>query len=252
MVIHSFVSARINSSRLPNKCLLPFGNCNVLEHGIRRAKENGLNPIVCTPSSNENDLIAEIAMKENVPCFRGHNDDRLRRWLNCALENNIDAFHTVDVDDPFFDPEMMKLSFLTLLENNLDYVEPTKLSSDGNACVGYSLKTSFLLKACSLYSEGENSELLWNYLEAVEDRKSEILVQSKNFSSVNARLTLDYEEDYWLLSSICRILGNQATRKDVDDLLTANPNFKNINWFRNNQWKERQLQPIEPIINNNL
>ena len=45
MVITSFVSARVNSSRLPNKCLLPFGDTNVISHAIRRARvENACIP----------------------------------------------------------------------------------------------------------------------------------------------------------------------------------------------------------------
>ena len=245
-MITSFVSARVNSSRLPSKCLLPFGDTNVLCHGIRRARDSGLNPIVCTPSSPENDVIAEAAQKEGVKCFRGHNDDRLRRWLDCATENKISAFHTVDVDDPFFDPEMMKRSFSLLIDENFDFIEPTILASSGNASVGFSIRTSIVEKACKLYQPGENSELLWYYLRAVDNYHSKTLPQYDFCSSIEARLTLDYEEDYWLLQSICRILGNNATRQEVDRLLKNNPEFKDINWFRNDQWKEKQSH--NPVI----
>lgn len=243
MVITSFVSARVGSSRLPNKCLLSFGAVNVLQHGIRRAKMNGLNPIVCTPSTHENNIIEEIALSEGVRCFRGHDDDRLRRWLDCAHEFNIAAFHTVDLDDPFFDPEMMKASFELMLKDNLDFVEPTLLSSNGNASVGYSIRTSIVEKACQLYAEGENTELLWNYLKKVDGYRSKVLPQSDSFSSIEARLTLDYEEDYWLLSTLCRILGNEASRNDIDRILYDNPALKEINWFRNDQWKVNQNSP---------
>jgi len=240
MVITSFVSARVGSSRLLNKCLLPFGEGNVLQHGIRRAKINGLNPIVCTPSSHENNVIEEIALSEGVRCFRGHDDDRLRRWLDCAREFNITAFHTVDLDDPFFDPEMMKASFALMLKENLDFVEPTALSSNGNASVGYSIRTSIVESACQLYSAGVNTELLWNYLKKVNGYRSIVLPQSDCFSSIEARLTLDYEEDYWLLSTLCRILGNDASRSDIDRVLIDNPALKDINWFRNDEWKGNQ------------
>lgn len=243
MVITSFISVRVGSSRLPNKCLLPFGEGNVLQHGIRRAKNNGLNPIVCAPSSSENDVIEEIALSERVRCFRGHNDDRLRRWLDCATEFNITAFHTVDLDDPFFDPEMMKASFSLMLKDDLDFVEPSVLSSNGNASVGYSLRTRVLEKACQLYPAGENTEFLWNYLKKVKLSRSTILPQDDGFSKIEARLTLDYEEDYWLLSTVRRILGNDTTRGDVDTLLLDNPALKEINWFRNDEWKGHQMTP---------
>ena len=160
-----------------------------------------------------------------------------------AAEFNIPAFHTVDVDDPFFDPEMMKFSFSLLIKENLDYVEPTEMSSGGNASVGYSIRTSVVEKACQLYQPGENTELHWKHLEAVDGYRSIVLSQDKSFSKVKARLTLDYEEDYWLLKTICRILGNNASRTDVDALLTENPAMKKINWFRNDEWKINQLTP---------
>ena len=57
----------------------------------------------------------------------------------------------------------------------------------------------------------------------------------------NLRLTLDYEEDYWLLDSVRRILGNLTSRDEVDQLLLSNPDMYKINWFRNEEWKTGQL-----------
>ena len=48
------------------------------------------------------------------------------------------------------------------------------------------------------------------------------------------------EEDYWLLESIRKILGNLATRQAIDELFLKNPDLHKINWFRNEEWKERQ------------
>ena len=55
------------------------------------------------------------------------------------------------------------------------------------------------------------------------------------------RLTLDFEEDYWLLESTRRILGNLASRDEVDQLFLSNPDMYKINWFKNEEWKARQL-----------
>ena len=41
------------------------------------------------------------------------------------------------------------------------------------------------------------------------------------------RLTLDYEEDYWLLASIVRILGNDANRSQINKLFSTNLDFAN-------------------------
>ena len=81
------------------------------------------------------------------------------------------------------------------------------------------------------------------YLKKVDGYRSKVLPQSDSFSSIEARLTLDYEEDYWLLSTLCRILGNEASRNDIDRILHDNPALKEINWFRNDQWKVNQNSP---------
>jgi spore coat polysaccharide biosynthesis protein SpsF (cytidylyltransferase family) len=61
------------------------------------------------------------------------------------------------------------------------------------------------------------------------------------------RLTLDYEEDYWLLCSLVRILGNEASYKDVIQFLMKNPDFYKINSFRNDEWKNSQKSKGESL-----
>ena len=67
--------------------------------------------------------------------------------------------------------------------------------------------------------------------------------QSYNESLTSGRtkyLTLDYEEDYWLLRTVLRILGPRATRKDIEKLFLKNPQLSLVNWFRNDEWKRGQ------------
>ena len=47
------ITVRSQSTRLPEKCFLPFGDCSVLEHIIRRAKHFNINPIVCIGETSE-------------------------------------------------------------------------------------------------------------------------------------------------------------------------------------------------------
>ena len=238
--IVGFVTVRTSSTRLPKKCLLPFGESTVLNHIIRRAVSYGIEPIVCTSISKDDDVIEQIANKEGVKCYRGSLDNKLQRWLDCAMHFNIDVFHTIDADDPFFDGNEMKSSMRMLKEEKLDMVEPTKSSSAGGASVGYSLTTDIVKRACKGLDKDTDTEMMWFHIEKVSDLKTEILPETrKNIS--NMRLTLDYEEDYWLLDSIRRILGNLTSRDEVDKLLLSNPDMYKINWFRNEEWKAGQL-----------
>ena len=238
-----FITVRTSSTRLPKKCLLSFSESTVLNHIIRRAVSYDIEPIVCTSTSKEDDVIEEIANKEGVKCYRGSLDNKLQRWLDCAMHFNIDAFHTIDADDPFFDGDEMKSSMRTLQEEGLDMVCPTKSSSAGGASVGYSLTTDIVERVCNGLDKDTDTEMMWHYIEKVSDLKTKILPETrKNITKM--RLTLDYEEDYWLLDSVCRILGNLTSRDKVDQLFLSNPDMHKINWFRNEEWQSAQVRKI--------
>jgi len=237
--IPSFITVRTSSSRLPQKCLLPFGNGNVLEHIIRRAKHYNLDVIICTSVDKSDDMIQMIAEKEDVKCFRGSMLNKLKRWLDCCEHFKIEKFHTVDADDPFFDGELIKKSFI-LLNKGYDMVCPTESSSAGAASVGYSMTKDIIYKACELTGENEDTEMMWYYVNKVEGLRK-IILPEQELNKIKVRLTLDYKEDYWLLQTVQRILGNLASRKDVDDLFLRNPDLYKVNWFRNEEWKKGQL-----------
>ena len=239
MKIPAFVTVRTQSTRLPRKCLLPFGEGNVLEHVIRRAKHFGLDPIVCTTVEPSDDILEEIAGRENARCFRGSVRHKLKRWLNCCDRFGLKGFHTVDADDPFFDGELVRKSF-ALLDEGFDVVYPTESSSAGAASVGFSLTRDIVARACGLTGDNEDTEMMWYYLESVPDLKSTVFPEADS-APVRVRLTLDYEEDYWLLRSVQRIVGSYAPREDIDALFRRNPDLFRINWFRNLEWKQGQL-----------
>ncbi len=238
--ITGFITVRTSSTRLPKKCLLSFGESTILNHIIRRAVSYNIEPIVCTSTSKEDDIIKDIANKEGVKCYRGSLDNKLQRWFDCADHFNIDRFHTIDADDPFFDGNEMKDSMKMLQEEGVDMITPTKSSSAGGASVGYSLKTDIVKRACKDLDKDTDTEMMWYYIEKISDLKTRRLPETRK-SITNIRLTLDYEEDYWLLESVRRILGNLVSRDEVDQLFLSNPDMYKINWFRNEEWQSAQI-----------
>ncbi len=236
-----FITVRTSSSRLPAKCLLPFGeDCNVLEHVIRRARHYGITPFVCTSVDQSDNVIEEIAMAEGVECYRGSLTNKLKRWADCATFFGLEGFHTIDADDPFFDGDQIKRSMALLVDDGLDVVYPTEASSSGGASVGYSLTTDIVKRASVNLPDETDTEMMWYYLEKIPNLRRVALPDSQ-LPSPKARLTLDYQEDYWLLESVRRIVGNLAARQEIDQLFIRNPDLYKINWFRNKEWKAGQL-----------
>ena len=58
------------------------------------------------------------------------------------------------------------------------------------------------------------------------------------------RLTLDYQEDYWLMNSLVRILDNYPNQEEIINFFNLNPDLYKINWFRNDDYKSAQVKSI--------
>lgn len=238
-MIPAFVTVRSASSRLPGKCLLPFGDGRVIEHIIRRATHGGLAPIVCTTTEPEDDVLETIAKTEGVKCYRGPVKNKLKRWADCCAHFDIGAFHTVDADDPFFDPQEMTRSFRLLESQDLDMVAPTPSSSAGGASSGYSITRCLVDRAVALTKSDDDTEMMWHWIDKLDDVKKAIL-EDNDPDPVTVRLTLDYEEDYKLLTMVLEELGALANRQTVNEYFRGNPNLHKVNWFRNEEWAEAQ------------
>ena len=234
-----FVTVRTSSSRLPKKCLLPFGNDNIISHIIKRTQAYNIEPIVCTSIEQTDDIIEDICNKKKIKVFRGSINNKIKRWCNCASHFNIDYFHTIDADDPFFDGNEMKRSMQLLKNENLDFVEPYDYSKAGAGVLGYSFKSKYLSSVNSRILENTNTEHLPKYIYNNDHYKKKTLEQIENIE-INMRLTLDYEEDFILLNFVRRLLGNLATREDINNLFIQNPDLHKINWFRKDDYLSNQ------------
>ena len=77
---------------------------------------------------------------------------------------------------------------------------PTKSSSAGAASVGYSLTSAVVKRALVNLQDDTDTEMMWFYLEKLNGVRMTVLPESRRQIS-GIRLTLDYQEDYWLLAS---------------------------------------------------
>ena len=241
MKIPAFITVRSESTRLPGKCFLSFGEGTVLDHIIKRCLYFGLRPIVCTTDRSSDIRIVHIADTNKIEVFRGESINKLMRWRDCASKFDLPYFHTVDADDPFFCGDEVKRSFKCMLEGGYDMVSPTVSSSKGGATVGYSLKSSIVEQACVATEENTDTEMMWSYIEKIKNLNKTILDEPTS-NRIEARLTLDYHEDYILLETIRIVLGSFASRAQIYQLLANNSALKMINKSRGEEWAKNQKE----------
>lgn len=102
------IQARMGSSRLPGKVLLPLGDSCVLDYVVRRCRlVEGVSEVVVATSVLEADnAIADWCASNGVACFRGPEDDVLARFIQCAARYDADYVIRVTSDCPFIDYEL--------------------------------------------------------------------------------------------------------------------------------------------------
>ncbi len=115
-----FITVRTSSTRLPNKCLLPLSDETVISYVVKKAIAYGIEPIICRSIDKSDDILEGNSKELCVKCVRGSLVNKLKRWLDCAEHYNVNSFHTIDSDDPFFDGSEMIESLNLLKSGNFD------------------------------------------------------------------------------------------------------------------------------------
>ena len=87
-----FITVRTASTRLPKKCLLPFGDVSVIHHVIRRAKLSSLDPILCTTTDPSDDILVSIFANDSP--FTHQASKFLFDWSTTDTKNSLFSAHS--------------------------------------------------------------------------------------------------------------------------------------------------------------
>jgi spore coat polysaccharide biosynthesis protein SpsF len=103
------IEARMRSSRLPGKVLMPIMGVPMLALMIERLKNarmiDGI--VVATTDNGSEDPIAKLAGEMGVGCFRGSEEDVLLRVLKAAQHYEADVIVETTGDCPLNDPAIV-------------------------------------------------------------------------------------------------------------------------------------------------
>jgi spore coat polysaccharide biosynthesis protein SpsF len=109
MKIVASIQARMMSTRLPGKVLMPLGGKPMLLFQIERLKRCRLvgEVIVASSTNPADDAIADLCAKNDIRCFRGSEDDVLERVCQAVTSAAADIHVECFGDSPFVDPELI-------------------------------------------------------------------------------------------------------------------------------------------------
>ena len=121
--VSAVLQARMTSTRLPGKSLLPLAGVPLIEHIINRLKAlTELDHIVlAVPDSHAETPLIEKAKRLDITVIKGPEEDVLKRFLMAA--DQVKAQHIVRVcgDNPLIDRQLMSSLIDTHLKQNADY-----------------------------------------------------------------------------------------------------------------------------------
>tara|TARA_A100001515_G_scaffold43035_1_gene33954 strand:- start:5288 stop:6055 length:768 start_codon:yes stop_codon:yes gene_type:complete len=243
-----FISVRTDSTRLPNKALLNICNKPSIEYLIENIKksEEADDIILCTTLLKSDDELCKIAQKNKIKYFRGSSEDKLARWLGACKKFKVDFFVNVDGDDLFFDYKLADLVFKQNANNPADFIDGQGYYNDV-----YGASFDGLRKVCAIKTS-DNTEFIKSYFNSCKDfiKIKKLCNVPEIYFKKDIRMTLDYQEDFVFFETIIKNfleLKLELTFENVLSYVENNQNLKDINWFREVEWKDNQNKMIKSI-----
>jgi spore coat polysaccharide biosynthesis protein SpsF len=124
MRVIATIEARMKSTRLPGKVLLPLNNEPALSRMIQRVKKAKLidEVVVATTTDTSDDVIVNMCKSINAKVYRGSCDDVMLRVIGAAQSQSADLIVELTGDCPLIDPDQIDEMIKFYSENNYDYV----------------------------------------------------------------------------------------------------------------------------------
>lgn len=124
MNIGIIIQARLGSTRLPGKILLPFYGSqtiiDILTDKLHQATTSKV--IIATTTDPGNDLLVEHLQNKDELIFRGSENDVLDRFIKAAEEFKLDGIIRICSDNPFIDPDGIKALIDKAQDSKADYI----------------------------------------------------------------------------------------------------------------------------------
>ena len=215
-----FVTARVGSTRLPQKHLIDAHKKKFIEwlvgryvHGFSDEISRGeVKVVIVTSTERGNEKFRELFSRDNVSVFFGDNDNIPLRHLQCALNLDISYIISIDGDDILCSVRGAERVREKLLEGAM--MVKTEGLPLGMNVMGYS--TEFLRTSL----KNVNSKVLetgWGRI--FDASKIENIVLDKLPESDALRLTLDYEVDAEFFKTVISGIGDRILQISDKELV---------------------------------
>jgi spore coat polysaccharide biosynthesis protein SpsF len=230
------IEARMGSTRLPGKVLADVAGQPALNRLLRRLKRcqqlSGI--ILATTTAPADDVLEQWAHSQDLPVFRGSEEDVLQRVAAAQRQMQSDIVVEITGDCILLDPELIDMGVTTFLENDCDIVSTCrKLSYPmGMDIQVYSLRRLEEVERTIFDSAVREHVSLYFYEHPELYRIIHLFVPARWYAP-NYRFQLDYPEDLHFIREVYRHLepeyGDAFGIEEIMALLRRLPSLVEIN-----------------------
>ena len=248
MKIVFLITARLKSKRLPKKIILEVNGKPLISHMIDRVKQSKFldEIVICTSTNEEDSPLVDIALDNEVLCYRGSEEDVLERLSDAATEYSFDYVSCITADCPLIESSIIDRIIKMYLKKDADLI--TSFGMPYGQCP-YGIKPSSLKKVCEIKEETE-TEVWVNYFIQSGLFKIHQLDIDENLTCPDLKTTLDYPEDFNFIKKIFETLYEDKkyfSLIDIIDLVRKNPNLLSINKHRIEDARMHIEQTSSPV-----
>lgn len=205
-------------------------------HLMRLSKSKLIDDIVvATTINNEDDKIANLVSDLGYSVYRGSEFDVLDRYYKAALASRADIVVRVTSDCPLIDPVLVDQILLNHLNSLNDFTCNIIKRTYPDGFDVEVITMAALKKAWQESKDALEREHVTHYVwknsnlfnKELFNAGNVVVGEGLNFSSL--RLTIDYIEDYQLLTELVKVHGINKSWRYYVNVLLEDPNLSSIN-----------------------
>ncbi len=232
----AIIQARMSSSRLPGKVLMPIKGRPMLEYLIDRVSSASEvdDFVIATSIDGSDDPIESFCRDKGINFFRGSLEDVLDRFYMAAKKSDANIIVRLTGDCPLVDPKTLDTMINIYKNNDYDYVANTAPPDGITFPEGMDIEIFSRIalekawKEASKPSEREHVTFyFWKNTDLFSIYRYDL---SQNLS--NYRLTVDYPEDFELVKNIIKYFGDSLSDiqlHQIIEFLNDNPSLLLLN-----------------------
>lgn len=236
MKIGIIIQARLGSTRLKNKMIIPFyDGQSILQMllGKLQGSIHNIPMVLATTTAPQDEAIETIAEDFNIPCYRGSEYDVLDRFIKAAETHKFDSIIRICADNPFLDIDLIK-ALITAKESTqgTDYISfhtenKTPVIKTHFGFFAEMVSLSALKKVAEQTKDNLFLEHVTNYIYTYSDMFKLKWLELPDYlkSRKDIRLTIDTETDFENGQKILKASGNffeKLTIKEIVNVIDAN------------------------------